>query len=387
MKLKVGSVLCVLLLLACGVRGQEPSGPTYLTLEVYPDKTRPPAYVPVSRNPSSRSGTWFARFRKLPGWPADEELPVYAVDIRPMLVGDVVRVSVTLFLGKRHEEEKEIAVYTLRRDEKISVNELARFGVEPFEIVLRSVTPPMANIPRVISKARSIELVSIEPNLSTLASFKLALRNLSSKNASALFVRVMRGAETRISHMPHRKDGQPLILAGDVHQILERAEIVVAERPGGYEPSYPEGQTIEISTAVFEDGSFEGDVDDAAQFRAFVKGRKLQLTQVLDILQVALNDESKPSAVLASLRRSGSSLGLKADVNSLRELATEFANSPLKPKRDLKSAVEVAMNGVRRDLLDAIEQFMMKNPNPDFKDLRAWLVETKRLHETWLARL
>src|SRR4029453_4971054 len=110
----------------------------------------------------------------------------------PGLGGDFVRVSIVVFLGKRHEEEKEIAVYTLREDEKISVAELARLGVEPFEIVLRRGTPAMASIPKVVSKAGSIELVSIEPGLSTLASFKLTLRNLSSKNASALLVRVIR---------------------------------------------------------------------------------------------------------------------------------------------------------------------------------------------------
>ena len=387
MKLKVGSALCALLVLACAARAQQHSAPTYLALEVYPDKTKPPAFVAVPRDASSRSGTWFGRFRKVPGWTANEELPVYAVDIQPRLAGNVVRVSVVVFLGKKHEEEKEIAVYTLRQDEKISVEELAQFGVEPFEIILRNVTPPMANIPRVVSKAGSIELVSIEPNRSTLASFKLTVRNLSSKNASALHVRVMRGESTRISHMPQGKDGRPLILAGDVGQVLERAEIVVAEKPGGYEPTYPADQIIEISTAVFEDGSFEGDVDDAAQFRAFQKGRKFQLTQVVDLLQVALNDESKPAAALASLRRQVSSLGLKADVKSMQELETEFANVPVKPKRNLKTAVEVAMNGVRRDLLDLIEEFRTKNPNPDFKDLRAWLVETKKRYEAWLARL
>lgn len=387
MKLNGGIALCALLLLVGAVRAQEQSAPTYLTVEVYSDKTKPPSYVAVLRNAPSGSGMWTVRFRKLPGWPADEELPLSAVYIRPTLVGNEVRASIGVILGKRHEEEKEVAVYTLRLDEKISVDGLAKLGVEPFEIVLRNVTPPMANVPKVISKARSIELVSIEPNLSTLASFKLTLRNLSSKNASALSVRVIRGERTRFRHMPQGKDGQPLIFAGDVYQLDELAERVAAEKIGGYEPSYPDGQTIEISTAVFADGSFEGEVEDAATFRAFEKGRKLQLAQVLDILQVAVNDESKPSAVLASLRRSGSSLGLKADINSMRELAMEFANSPVKPKRDLKSAVEVAMNGVRRDLLEAIERFLVTNPKPQLKDVRAWLGETRLRYEAWLARL
>ena len=387
MKLNVGIALCALLVLACAVRAQEQSAPTYLTVEVYSDKTKPPSYVEVQRNASPRSGMWTVRFRRLPGWPADEELPVSAVYVRPTLSGNAVRVSIGVILGKLHEEEKGLAVYTLQQDEKVRVEELAKFGVEPFEIVLRNVTPPMVNTPRVINRARSIELVSIEPNLSTLASFKLTVRNLSSKNASALLVRVIRGERTNFHYMPQGKEGRPLILAGDIYQIDALAERVAAEKIGGYEPSYPEGQTVEISTAVFEDGSFEGDVENAATFRAFEKGRKLQLTQIPDILQLALNDESKPSAVLASLRRRISSLGLKADLNTMRELAMEFANSPVKPKRDLKNAVEVGMNGPRRDLLEAIEQFLMKNPKPDLKDLRAWLVEKKLRYEAWLARL
>src|SRR6266404_4007254 len=94
-------------------------------------------------------------------------------------------------MGIPHEEEKDVAVYTLREGEEIRVRELTQFGVEPFGVKLVRATSSDTNLPSVISNAKSIELVTIQANLSTLPSYRLALRNVSSKNVSAIGLEVM----------------------------------------------------------------------------------------------------------------------------------------------------------------------------------------------------
>src|SRR6266851_7028632 len=130
--------------------GQSPIGngldltppPTNLVVEVYYYPNEPPAYMVVAPVNSPPGGSWFGRFQQLPGWqvPAGA-LPVTAVDIKTLLTGNDVRVSISVFMGGLHEQEKSVAVYSLREGEKLRVRELAQFGVEPFELALVRVAP------------------------------------------------------------------------------------------------------------------------------------------------------------------------------------------------------------------------------------------------------
>src|SRR5712692_3292172 len=108
--------------------GQQSSAqPTNLALEVYFYGEEPPAYVTVPPANSPASGSWFARFRRVPGWTSPAgSLQVNAVNFRPTLDRDTVRVFVSVLMGTRHEEEKDVAVYTIREGEKIRVRELTQ---------------------------------------------------------------------------------------------------------------------------------------------------------------------------------------------------------------------------------------------------------------------
>jgi hypothetical protein len=389
--LRAGIIAAAFVLLATltATAQPNPAQPTHLALEVYYFGSEPPAYVAVQPANSSPNGSWFARFKRVPGWtvPAGS-LQVTAVNFRPTLDGDAVRVSVSVFLGTRHEEEKGIATYTLREGEKILVQELTQFGVEPFGVKLVRVKPAEANLPTVISKAKSIELVTIQANLSTLPSYRVALRNLSSKNVSAIGLNVVQGGRTILSGMPQGKEGAPLIPAGGVAEVYSFGATRAAATPGGFDPVEPPNQHIEITMAAFEDGSFEGDVDRAAGFRGFVKGRKIQLRRLVDVFAAILEDDnSDPSSSLDLLRSKVNALSIEADSQAVREVASEFSALANGPKRDLTSAIEASMNGVRRDAQQNIAQFHLKNPNLDASGLHAWLLASKEKYEAWLARL
>lgn len=386
----IAAAFVVGLLAALTASGQSnPVPPTHLALEVYFYGSEPPAYVVVPPANSPPSGTWFARFQRVPGWaPPAESLQVTAVNFRPTMDRDAVRVSVTVFLGTHHEEENRVGVYTLREGEKIRIQELTQFGVEPFGVKLVRVGPSAADLPTVISKAKSIELVTIQANFSTLPSYRVALRNLSGKNVSAIGLKVTQGERTLLSGMPQGREGRPLMLAGGVAEVTAPGATRATATPGGYDPVAPPNQNIEITMAVFEDGSFEGDIESAAGFRGFVKGRKIQLRRLVDVFQTILQDDSSnPSSALEMLRNKVNALGIEADSLAVQEVVNEFSALAERPKRDLTSAVEAAMSGIRRDAQQDITQFRARNPSLDTSTFRYWLVASKQRYEAWLARL
>jgi hypothetical protein len=150
------------------------------------------------------------------GWkqPSDSD-EVTAVNIGTELAEDGVRVWVSVFLGKLHAEEKAVKSYILHEGEKVTVSELTQVGVEPFEIKLVRLSSLVGEAPKFVSKARSIELVVMEPNLTTLPSYKVVIRNLSTKNVSAL--RLKTGP---LSSMPQGKEGAPLIAPGGTFELF-----------------------------------------------------------------------------------------------------------------------------------------------------------------------
>jgi hypothetical protein len=387
----LAAALAVGLLTSPTATGQQiPAQPTNLVLEVYYHQNEAPLYITVPPADSEPGGMWSVRFRRVPGWktPAGS-LPVRAVNVQTIQAGDRVRVWVSVFVGlKGLEQEDRIAAYSLREGEKITVGEVTKVGVEPFELALVRVGLGGGNLPPVISKAKSIELVTIRGNLSTLPSYRVALRNLSARNVSALFICVGQDVRTQITSMPQGEAGGPLILAGDVSEFDEPAVTTAAPTPGGYQPLTAANQTIEISTAVFDDGSFEGEIGPAILFRGFVKGRKIQLGRLVGLFQVALRDNNpEPQSALDLLRNNIAALGIEADPAAVQEAMSEFPSLKKGSEPRLRSPIQIAMTGIRKDALDDLQRFRISNPKVDSSSFRAWLTESEKRYETWLSRL
>ncbi len=378
------------LLAAPATNGQQNSvEPTLLALEVFFYANEPPAYQAVPSVASSPSGAWYARFRPVRGWtPPSDSPPVRAVNIRSVLVGDSVRIWISAFLGELHEQEKDVTSYSLHEGEKITVQKLAQFGVEPFDIAVVRLAPGAVDIPQVKSKAKSVEFVAIKPVFSTLPSYQVAVRNLSSKNISALRIQVMQAGRTQITSMPQGREADPLILAGGIYESTETIATRASATPGGYTPVTLPNQVIEISTAVFEDGSFEGEIESAITFRAFVKGRKIQLGRVVELFQKALEDDrSEPINSFELLKSDVAALNLEADSVAVQAVLSEFQSPVRKTEPQLKTMIEIAMKGIREDVLNNLQQFRLRNPKLDPLSFHTWLAASKQRYETWLSHL
>lgn len=370
---------------------QNHPAPTGLALEVTYYKDRPPAFETVPDPDSRLNGAWYALFRRVPSWqPSAEDLPVRAVNVLSRLEGDAVRIEVSVYLGAQlFEKEQAVAAYRVRENEKISVEGLSRFGVEPFEIRVVRVNPLAAGQPSIVNRTDSIEVVGVKVNDSTFPSYTVTLRNISGKNVEALGVRVLADGRQNGSSMPFGKQGQHLIEAGATHDIFVLGAKTARATPEGYLPDSTPNQVILIHTVVFDDGSYEGETKTAADFRGFKAGSKIQVARLLALLEEALNS-SDPNvrASLERLKAQVSSLSTAVETETLNDLLKEFPSFTVEEAAGLKRAVAASLAGDRLGFLKCIGEFEKASvQSDDPKAFREWLSSNKAIYEQWLSRL
>jgi hypothetical protein len=363
--------------------------PTGLALEVTYLKGRPPSYKVVPSGPEPRGG-WHALFGRVPGWrPPEGSLPTQAVNVVSRPEDDQVRVIVSVYQGVRfHEKEALVSAHLLRVNERVEVSGLTRFGVEPFVIKVVRVAPLPTNPPALVSRAPSIAFTGATPvGDATLPAHRVSVQNLSAKDVVALGVEVRVGGQVKLSTIRQGRDGERLMAGGGAYDFELTGAREARPAADGYAPAAPHDQEVHITAAVFADGSAEGDDYTAASFRAFVYGRRAQIARLLPLFREALAAADEDGVAAAKrFHERVSALDDAAAPSDLEALWGEFP--ALGRGKDLRTAVEVVMNGVRRDLLTEVEKFTLsETEQPGATSFRAWLGANKERFERWLARL
>jgi hypothetical protein len=368
------------------------SPPTELALEIrfYPNE--PPAYQVVH---PAKQETWFARFPRVSNSaPPATSLPVTAVSINAQQAEDGARIWVSVYLGKLHDEQQQVSSYVLREGESVTAKELADVGVVPFEIKLVRLSPSSGQPPQFKSKAPSIELVTIQPNFTTLPTVKLVVRNVSTKPVQALEVQTSQAGRRRNAQMPQGKDGEVLIPPGGTFELTAPLASPAVLGPNGYSPQVLPDQTVTIATAVFGDGSYEGERHNAMAFLGFQKGRKAQLARVVKLFAEA---EEGPHD-LAWLKAQVEGLNLEADPADIESLSRQFppgtmiedpaVKSGMRPLNidDIKTVIQLGMK-TRDVVLRDVTQFEIRSRHAEPGVFKPWLESSKTRYQAWLSRL
>jgi hypothetical protein len=366
-------------------RRQTESAGAGLALEVTNYRDRPPTYQRLT------GSTAYTLFRRAPSrTPPAGSFPARAVGIRPRLEGDAVRIEVFVILGVRSEERLEpVSTHLIHENEKISISELTRFGVEPFEVKVVRVTNSLTVHPLITSQAGSIAVVGIDPKKSTLPSYKVSVQNLSGQNVMALGVEVLVNGQKRGTSMPQGKEGRPLIAPGAVYELSASGATDALLTPEGYQPYSHPIQGIVITAAMFEDNSYEGDAKTAALFRAFMIGRKIQVASLLPLIRASADPtESDVSAVANWLNTQISSLSIDVETSLVDRLLVDFPTLRADERERLKKGIEATLRSVKNDLLRELQVFVKpRSQSLDAQAFKAWLRVNKEKYENWLSRL
>ena len=369
---------------------QDVSPPTRLALEVTFYPGRNPAYLTVPGPDSKPSGAWYALFARIASWqPPAGAQKIEAVRVISRVEGDAVSVTVSTLSGsKALENEQRVGTYLIRETEKISIDDLRKFGIEPFQIKLVRVNPNIPPVPPVILKGvESVVVLNSMAKETTLPSYRVILRNQSNKNIVGLGVDVLAGGRIQITSKPRGIDGQPLIPAGKEYWLTVAGPNRAQPTADGYVPTSPSDQQIQIKAAVFDDGTFEGDAQTAAAVRGYQAGERMMLPRLIPLLESALNSSSGDlTEALRNLESQVSSVGSDADPEIVQALTAEFPQARDVRSKEIKATMEVSATTLKSNLLKEIHTLQNQGPQALRAD-RTWLTKTRERYEKWLSRL
>lgn len=359
--------------------------PPGLVLEVsYNDESKP-SYIYVTDHILQSRGNLFSNFQRVGKLrQAGESFSVKAVRIVSRPEAGAVKVKISVVSGQKPNEiEQPVAEYTLRENDRVTVSDLKRFGVEPFEIRAAALTLASSDLPQIINKTNSLTVEKIEPFDAEIPSVRVVLVNNSDKAVNALTYKITVGKSPRSSSRPESTDGNILIKPGERFQaIIPNAGFGVKNTVGQTVALEP-NRTITISAAVFEDDSFEGDAAEASKLMIVKFAGKLQTKKILNLLTQTAESDS----ALSVLREKAENLNSEIDENEFSKFASRFADLPENEIFYLRSAANAVLKEMKRVFIDETESFNQGQKTAESAETRHWLKTLKEKYQNSLSRL
>lgn len=307
-----------------------------------------------------------------PDWKQPPDTPpLTRIRIRSALERDGVRIRIGAVFDdsqpadapgpKYGTREQALASGFALEGATITFTEIEQFGFKP--LVLKVVryqppSPPQSSakvLPEVINKLTSIAVLDLQSDEPASHSYSMTLQNVGAKSIVALTL------EFAQSHSETLEGGvKPIILPGATLKTFI----------GGFESSTPEmpRPTLVITTVLFDDHTYEGDVVAAAELAARSKGRQIQSSRCLRLLE-RIPDQPNEETIKAipEIRVAVEQLRIDVDAAVVEQLQSEF---PLLPKTNGKSwLADKVMDGLKAGRrmtifgLNDLEQKRASDPN------------------------
>ena len=317
---------------------------------------------------------------KRPDWKqAQDTASLTRVRIRPVIDRDGVSIKIGAVFDdsqpanapgpKYGEKEQTIASYFAREGETITISEMERFGFEP--LVLRVVRyqpkpfpEPLAKVlPEIVNALKSVAFVDLQSEEPS-HSYELTLQNLGAKSIVALTIVIQQ------SHTETMEGGlKPLMLPGAIFKTSVGAS-------GSFAPETSR-PTLVIGTVLFDDGSYEGDVVAAAEMAARSKGRQIQSSRCLQLLQgIPVQPTQETIRAIQAVRAAVEKLRIDVDATLVEELQSQFSLLPTANGKEwLAEKVMEGLKGGRSHALYLFNELEQKRArNPEGFDLNQSLV-------------
>jgi hypothetical protein len=325
----------------------------------------------------TRGYTAQTRLRRINSWKPSEEVPMSVAALRVgfWLENVAVRVEVTAYLGPsghywrpwnlKNLRTAKVASHLVRENETVTIGETERFGIEPFMVKL--VRAGLWNgSAEIVNKTQALTVTSVAAERPV---FTVTVRNVSHKHIDAIrWYGLENGRQGRRSEL----SGTRRIVAGGVFEIREPfsektdATVVVPQRE------------IVIAAILFDDGTFEGEPDAAAEMAARLTGLRIQLLKAIQLIKsISPAPTEDQAAVLSGLKREVASWEEEIDPQIADELSARFANaSEDMRKRRVKEELNNSLRLIKQNLLQDIEKFDRLNESAGNAKLGKWLLET-----------
>ena len=239
-----------------------------------------------------RASMWTPRFPRVDGYqPPAGVRPVHAVQLARELVGDAIKVEVSVLLGSAEPPGVPVATVLVRPGSRVVVDQLTRFGVQPLTLSMIDVAPLTPFLPTVVSVSPDVEVANVDVRDAPYPGYAITLRNLGSQPVSNVHVQLYRGEQKALSALKRTDDGRPLMPPGATYTFVMNVTADVAPdvaMPGTWTPRPLD--VIEFDSVRWADGTHHG-TPEFPQLGPLVEaraGRTLQLRRIVDALRQAL---------------------------------------------------------------------------------------------------
>jgi hypothetical protein len=300
--------------------------------------------------------------------------------------GAAWKIKVSVRKGEFYDKgDQEVATYSAHENERVTIKEIEQLGVEPFDVSIVKVIQNDANRPAIRNNTKSIEVTNFEAT-SVPAPYRISLRNLSNKPVLALEVNSYTEGKKQLMIWPQGAWDRPLIEPGGGYEVGISSEAPGRMTDYGYEPA--QTSSIEVTTVVFEDGTYEGNPFLAAGIRGNMMGCKVQLGHALPLLKTALEaTEGGRVGALLDMKERALALSEEVDASRLKELQDQFPSLDVNEKNILSNYIKWGMHHVKATLIKEIDSFEKGGQQTNSNQIREWLGKTKERYEKWLSAL
>ncbi len=307
----------------------------------------------------------------LPDWRQSENsVPLTDIRIRSVAEEDGVRLKIGAIFDdsepvdapgpKYGEKEEIIASYFARLGDTVTVRELERFGFKALVLRIgryepnpvKEIVPAPTILHEVVNELKSVAFVDLQVEPPANHSYRLTIQNLSSSSIVALTFHI----PTSCTETIERTRANPLAMPGAILQT----SIKIDDAPQNARSK------LVIKSALFDDGNFDGDVEAAAEMAARLRGREVQLSRLLLLLQGISIQQNQEADNLIPEIRSVEKFRIDVDASSVEALQSQFPTLPkAKGKAWLTSKVMDGLKSGRGHalyLLNEIEKERMRDP-------------------------
>jgi hypothetical protein len=294
--------------------------------------------------------------------------------------GEAVTVRVAVLYGS--DAGTVLGAYPIRENETLVIEELRKFGIEPFKITLTRIAPIVPAAPELRNNTKAVDIVGVQPGGMSLPSYQLTLRNVSAKNISALMISVTMDGSNDGGAFLEGDDGKPLIQPGALY-VADRLLVTKPEnRAGNFSPATPMSVVIVVSSLTFEDGQYEGNPGSAQLYQAKVLGRKTFIRAFLKFADQQLKDaDNERTEAFLAFKENLLKLEFDFDENDVK---TAIALIP--HKSDPKFLADGTIRFLRRQVVGDIDE-LLALPSDKRPNLKQWLPLVRNRYAEWLARL
>ncbi len=350
--------------------GQAPATPEAAPATVALIETWADGRVNYELTGPRRASMWTPMFPRVAGHqPPEGTKPVYAVQLTRALVGQDIKVDVSVLLGSAEPPGVPVVTVLVSPGSRVVVDQLTRFGVQPLTLSMADVAPMTPFVPTVISASPDIEIADVEVRSAPYPGYRITLRNLGDRAVSNVHLESYRGEDKAMSALKRSDDGRPLMQPGAAYTFTMNLTSGPGDLTGGAWTPRPI-DVIEFDSVRWADGTHHG-TPPSAQLESLVEskaGRKLQLQRIVDALRQALGEPGSGPELLAA--------------------ATNRIHALPDAEPDQLEAAKTAMRTARAAALADLGRLAHEHAPPaDASAIVGRLKSMLARYEEWLARL